>query len=144
MDGYPLTLLYDEACPLCRLEIDNLKARDRKGLLRFIDISAAGFDVKAYGVTMAALQERIHAVTPDGKMVIGVEVFRRAYQAVGLGWLIRPTGWPVLKPLCDWAYLRLARNRYRIPERIGLLLFGIAARRAEKRSRSCRNGQCDI
>ena len=30
---------------------------------------------------------RIHAITADGRIVSGVEVFRLLYQAVGLGWV---------------------------------------------------------
>ena len=30
---------------------------------------------------------------------VGMAVFRLAYRAVGLGWLVAPTGWPLLRPL---------------------------------------------
>ncbi|HYD79720.1 MAG TPA: DUF393 domain-containing protein [Paucimonas sp.] len=144
MSTYPLTLLYEEACPLCKLEIDNLKARDTRGMLRFVDVSASDFDAEPYGVSHRAMLEAIHAVKADGSMVKGVEVFRLAYAAVGLGWITRPTGWPLLKPLFDRAYVHLARNRHRISERFAWLLFGIAAKRAERRSRSCKNGSCAV
>lgn len=29
----------------------------------------------------------IHAILPDGEVVKNVEVFRRLYEAVGLGWI---------------------------------------------------------
>ncbi len=29
----------------------------------------------------------IHAILPDGRVVTNVEVFRRLYEAVGLGWV---------------------------------------------------------
>lgn len=144
MSTYPLTLLYDEACPLCKLEIDNLKARNEKGLLRFVDVSAPDFDPAPYGVPLSDMLKVIHAVRADGKMSKGVEVFRLAYKAVGLGWITRPTGWPLLKPLFDTAYVHLARNRYRISEKFAWLLFGIAAQRAERRSRACRDGRCEL
>jgi len=38
------------------------------------------------------MQGIIHGVFPDGRMVRKVEVFRQAYRAVGLGWLLAPTG----------------------------------------------------
>lgn len=142
MSVYPMTLLYEEACPLCKLEIDNLKARNSAGLLRFVDVSASGFDPALYGVPLADMLEAIHGVKGDGSIVRGVEVFRLAYAAVGLGWVTRPTGWPLLKPMFDRAYVHLARNRHRISERFAWLLFGIAARRAERRSRSCKDGSC--
>lgn len=144
MSTYPLTLLYEEACPLCKLEIDNLKARNTEGRLRFVDVSAADFDPAPYGVPLSDLLEAIHAVKSDGSLVKGVAVFRLAYAAVGLGWITRPTGWPVLKPLFDRAYVHLARNRHRISEKFAWLLFGIAARRAERRSRSCKEGRCAL
>lgn len=143
MSTYPLTLLYDEACPLCKLEIDNLKARNGEGLLRFVDVSAPDFDPAPYGVPLSDMLALIHAVKGDGSVVRGVEVFRLAYDAVGLGWITRPTGWPLLKPLFDRAYVHLARHRYFVSRRFAWLLFGIAAKRAERRSRACKEGYCN-
>lgn len=143
MSTFPLMLLYDGACPLCKLEIDNLKARNEAGLLRFADISAPDFDPTPYGVPLDEMMAQIHAISSDGTLVRGMEVFRLAYSAVGLGWITRPTGWPVLKPLFDKAYRQLARHRYRVSGRFAWLMFGIAARRAERRSRACREGSCE-
>lgn len=144
MSAYPLTVLYEEACPLCKLEIDNLKARNHKNLLRFVDVSAPDFDPTPYGVPLSEMLEAIHAVRGDGTVIKGVEVFRLAYAAVGLGWITSPTGWPVLKPFFDWAYVRVARNRHRISSKLGWLLFGLAAKRAERRSRACKDGVCKV
>jgi predicted DCC family thiol-disulfide oxidoreductase YuxK len=108
-----LTLLYDGECPLCSREIAMLRRRDRRGRLGFADISAPDFDAGRYGTTREALMARIHAALPDGSLVRDVEVFRRAYAAVGLGWLVAPTRWPLLRPLFDRAYRVFARNRLR-------------------------------
>src|SRR6266700_6340460 len=91
---YPLTLFYDAACPVCALEMDHLRERDRHGRLIFIDIGAPGFDAAAHGTTLAAMNAQIHAKRPDGSMLIGVEVLRLAYDAVGLGWLLQASSWP--------------------------------------------------
>lgn len=40
-------------------------------------------------------------------------MFRQAYSAIGLGWLLAPTRWPDLDRLSDHAYLVFARNRLR-------------------------------
>ncbi len=140
---YPLTLLYEEACPLCKLEIDNLKRRNNAGLLDFVDVSAPGFDPTPYGVPLSDMLEAIHAVKADGTLVKGVEVFRLAYGAVGLEWITRPTGWPVLRPLFDRGYVHLARNRYWLSEKFARLLLGLAAKRAARRSQRCANGYCE-
>jgi predicted DCC family thiol-disulfide oxidoreductase YuxK len=108
-----LTLLYDGDCPLCSREVALLRRRDRDGRIAFEDIAAPGFDAGRYGSSYEALMARIHAVLPDGSLVRDVEVFRRAYAAVGLGWLVAPTRWPLLRPLFDRAYRVFARNRLR-------------------------------
>jgi predicted DCC family thiol-disulfide oxidoreductase YuxK len=109
----PFSLLYDGECPLCSREVRWLERLNRRGRLRFEDIAAPGFDASRYGTTYDALMARIHGVLPDGRLVRDVEVFRRAYAAVGLGWLLAPTGWRWLRPLADGAYSAFARNRLR-------------------------------
>lgn len=113
-----LTLLIDGACPLCRREADLLRRLDDdRKRLAFVDITAPDFDAARYGRTQAEVMGQIHAVAPDGTLVTGMEVFRRAYAAVGWGWLIAPTGWPWLRPLVDTAYRWFARNRLRLTGR---------------------------
>jgi predicted DCC family thiol-disulfide oxidoreductase YuxK len=53
----------------------------------------------------------IHAVTNDGKLLKGVEVFALAYQQVGLGWLFAITKWPVFEPLAQKGYEIFAKYR---------------------------------
>jgi predicted DCC family thiol-disulfide oxidoreductase YuxK len=66
-----------------------------------------------YGLDARQLMARIHGVIPDGSVVEGVEVFGRAYAAVGMGWLVAPTRWPGLRRLADLVYRIFARNRLR-------------------------------
>lgn len=121
----PLTLLIDGACPLCRREGAWLRRLDRgRNRLRLADISAAEFDPAAYGLTSDAVAARMHAVLPDGAVVTGMEAFRRAYAAVGWGWLLAPTGWPLLRPLCNAGYAWFARNRHRLTGRAGVCNAG--------------------
>jgi predicted DCC family thiol-disulfide oxidoreductase YuxK len=139
---FPLTLLYDGACPVCNLEMDNLKARNTAGMLKFVDIAAPFFDPAPYGTSLEAMNGLIHAVRPDGSLVIGTEVFRLAYGAVGLGHLAAPTGWPLLRPAFDAAYKVFARNRYGISDAVGPLLTRIVALRANRHSQACAQGAC--
>jgi predicted DCC family thiol-disulfide oxidoreductase YuxK len=90
---------------------------NRRGRLLLEDIAAADFDASRYGRTLAQLMGHIHGQLPDGRLITGVEVFRRAYAAVGLGVLLAPTGWPLLRPLFDAAYGWFARNRMRLTGR---------------------------
>jgi predicted DCC family thiol-disulfide oxidoreductase YuxK len=143
---YPLTLFYDAACPVCSLEMDHLRERNRDGRLRFVDISAPGFDASPYGVTAADMDAEIHAQRPDGSMLRGVEVLRLAYDAVGLGWVMQPTGWGPLRPLFDAGYRLFARHRRSISRAASPLIGAIRAERARRlseRMRDCRSGACD-
>ena len=113
-----ITFLHDGDCPLCAREVAMLRRLDRgRGRLAFDDIAAPDFDASRYGSTNEQLMARIHGVLPDGTLVEGVEVFRRAYAAVGLGWLVAPTRWPLVRPLADAAYRWFARNRLRLTGR---------------------------
>ena len=129
-EAWDIRVLYDGECPLCLREIRFLERRDRKrGRLQLEDIASPDFDPARYGLDAHRVMARIHGVLPDGSVIEGVEVFRRAYGAVGLGWLVAPTRWPVLRRLVDRAYRIFARNRLRWT---GRALAG------------CTDGRCDV
>jgi predicted DCC family thiol-disulfide oxidoreductase YuxK len=115
MNGsWRVRVLYDGDCPLCSREVRFLERVDRgRGRIQFEDIAAASFDAGQYGLEAHEVMARIHGVLPNGVVIEGVEVFRQAYAAVGLGWLMAPTRWPVLRSLADAAYRAFARNRLR-------------------------------
>lgn len=113
-EPWQFKVLYDGDCPLCSREIRFLEKRDRgRGYIQFEDIAEPSFDPGAYGLDADVVMARIHGVLPNGTVVEGVEVFRRAYAAVGLGWLVAWTRWPGLRRLADLAYRIFARNRLR-------------------------------
>ena len=145
MNHYPLTLFYDAACPVCSLEMDHLRERDLAGRLIFVGIGAPGFDAAAHGVTLQAMNAEIHAKRPDGSMLKGVEVLHLAYEAVGLGWVLRASAWPLLRPAFDVAYRGFARHRIAISRAAAPLirsLRDLRARRAMRRMHECSSGAC--
>jgi len=112
MNAPRIVMLFDGECPLCMREVKTLRRLDRKrGRIGFEDIAAPEFDASKYHTDLGTLMARIHGVLSDGTLIEGVEVFRRAYGAVGLGWLIAPTRWPGLRQLSEWVYRVFARNR---------------------------------
>jgi predicted DCC family thiol-disulfide oxidoreductase YuxK len=114
VEDWQIRVLFDGDCPLCAREVRVLRRLDRgRGRIDFEDIAAPGFDASRYGLGARDVMDRIHGVLPDGTVVEGMEVFRRAYGAVGLGWLLAPTRWPGLRRLADAAYRIFARNRLR-------------------------------
>ena len=112
--GWQIRILYDAECPLCAREGRLLLRLDRgRGRLELEDISGPDFDASRYGLDPADLEARLHGVLPDGRIVQGVEVLARAYEAVGWTWLAAPARWPGIRPILDRAYLWFARNRLR-------------------------------
>ena len=142
--AYPLTLLYDAACPVCALEMDHLRERNSAGRLEFVDIAAPGFDAAAWVTTRAALDAEIHGVWADGTVTVGLETLRGAYAAVGLGWVMRPTGFAPVRPLFDTAYRIFARYRQPISRAAAPLIQALRARRMRARMAQCAGGACHI
>ena len=117
MRKWDVEVLFDGDCPLCRREIRTLQHLDRRSRILFTNIAAPGFDAAALGLDHAALMARIHARLPDGRLIEGVEVFRRLYAAVGFGWLVTLTRAPGVSQLLDLAYRWFAANRLRLTGR---------------------------
>lgn len=143
---YPLTLFFDGHCPVCLLEMDHLRERSRDGRLRFVDIAQPGFDAAAHGATAAAMDAEIHGLCADGTMLRGAEVLRLAYDAAGIGWVLRPTGWGPLKPLFDAGYRVFARHRRPISRAAAPLVAAIRRWRARDmagRMQACATGGCE-
>lgn len=104
--SWQIKLLYDGECPLCLREVDFLRRRDAgRGLVTFVDIAADSYNPEANGgVDFETAMGRIHAVLPDGSVIKNVEVFRRVYQILGMGWIYAATKWPIIGPIVDWIY----------------------------------------
>ena len=119
MNDAALTLLYDADCPMCAAEVRFMQRRDKHSRLAFLDITSPSFEPSRFGLTEDDVHARLHAVEADGTVIEGVEVFRRAYGEVGLGWVLAPTSWPVLRPLADAGYRLFARYRVRIGRLFG-------------------------
>jgi predicted DCC family thiol-disulfide oxidoreductase YuxK len=112
---WKIKLLYDGLCPLCLREVNFLIRKDAgRGIVAFVDIAELAYDPADHGnITFAEAMGRIHALLPDGTVIRDVEVFRRVYEALGMGWIYAATQWPVIRPIVDtlyqqWAHWRLA------------------------------------
>ena len=107
-------LFYDGACPICIQEVRGLMRMNKQGKLAFQDINAASFKPEDFQLSHAELMAEIHGLKASGELIKGMPVFRELYSAVGLGWLLAPTTWPVLKPVFDYLYQVFAKNRSKL------------------------------
>lgn len=112
--SWQIKLLYDGECPLCLREVNFLKERDAgRGLVAFVDIADERYTPEAHGgVDFETAMGLIHAVLPDGTIIKNVEVFRRVYKTLGMGWIYAVTKLPIIGSIVDtlyriWASLRL-------------------------------------
>ncbi len=113
LPSWQLKILFDGACPFCKKEIQFMEKKNAKGLLCFEDISSKDFDPHQYGLTQQEAMGVIHAISSEGKIIKKVDVFIIAYELLGLGWLVKPLSWPIIRPLADIGYALFAR--YRVP-----------------------------
>jgi predicted DCC family thiol-disulfide oxidoreductase YuxK len=104
--SWQIQLLYDGECPLCMREVNFLRKRDAgRGLVAFVDIADERYTPEAHGgIDYETAMGRIHAVLPDGTLVKNVEVFRRVYEILGMGWIYAATKLPVIGAIVDTLY----------------------------------------
>lgn len=114
---WKIEVFFDGDCPLCRREINMLKWLDRKNRIRTADIATDDFAAEAYGKTMQEFMDEIQGRKPDGSWVIGVEVFRLLYSAIGLGFVVWFTRWPGISHLLEFGYRIFAKNRLKLTGR---------------------------
>lgn len=91
------------------------KSDGEMDLFRFTDLeSFDGYDdedPRNGGVSYEEAMRTFIAVRPDGSKLHGVEVFREAYDIVGLGWVFALTRIPLVGKVADAAYKGFARFR---------------------------------
>lgn len=113
-----LTLLYDGSCPICVWEQKILMRRNRRGLLGFIDIQSPEFNPSDYGFSMEALMGRLHGLTADGRVLVGVETLIAAYRAVGWWWVYLPISL-LPRAVANRAYGWFADHRHVLSRHVG-------------------------
>lgn len=111
--GGRLVMVYDGDCVLCNGAVQWLMRRDRRAAIRFLaGGSARGQAVLAAGGLVDTVRDTVIVIAADGRVSVRTAAIRRL-----VGALDRPWCWlaPVLCPsgVTDWAYDRVARNRYR-------------------------------
>lgn len=106
-----LTVFFDGGCPLCRREIALIRRLDRRGAIRFIDVSDAD---AACPIDRAELLARFHAFE-GGRLLSGARAFAAMWRAIPL---LRPMGLladlPVARPVFEAAYRGFLRIRPRL------------------------------
>ena len=140
--SWKIKLLYDGECPLCLREVNFLLKKDRgRGIIKFIDIADRDYDPQDNaGIDFETAMGRIHAITDDGTIIRNVEVFRRVYEELGMGWIYAVTKLPILGAIADKLYDIWAKWRFKLTGRADLAT--IVAER--ERSIKTESGRCRL
>jgi predicted DCC family thiol-disulfide oxidoreductase YuxK len=113
-EPWQIKLLYDGDCPLCVREVNFLQQKDAgKGKVAFVNIADEDYSPEENAnIDYEQAMNRIHAILPNGAIVTNIEVFRRVYEILGMGWVYSFTKLPLLGTITNkmyelWAYWRL-------------------------------------
>jgi predicted DCC family thiol-disulfide oxidoreductase YuxK len=101
-----IRVLYNDTCPVCRFEINAYRRRAQaEGLPIRFDVLDRAED---WGLTPDQAARQLH-VWHSGKVLSGMAAFRALWSAMPRWrWLARVTGWPMIRPLANLAYDRIA------------------------------------
>merc|ERR1712087_664926 len=113
--NWKIRMLYDGDCPLCMREVNMLRRKDaEKNLIDFVDIASPEYSpADNQNISFEEAMGKIHAITNEGEVVTNIEVFRRLYDLVGLGWVFAITKTQPFGKIVDAVYDVWAK--YRLP-----------------------------
>lgn len=92
----------------------------KAGQVDFLDINQQPTALAAYGVSLEAIRQRLHATTATGALLIGGDVVIAIMAMTpGQRWLARVLGNRVMRPITCFLYDRFAVLLYRWNKRRG-------------------------
>lgn len=143
---WQIKLLYDGQCPLCVREVNFLRKRDAgRGLVAFVDIADDSYDPAAHSnVSFEAAMGRIHAILPDGTVIKNVEVFRRVYEVLGMGWIYAATKLPIIGAIADALYGIWAKWRLFLTGRPNLTTLVTQRQQHLASQQACQQDRCRL
>jgi predicted DCC family thiol-disulfide oxidoreductase YuxK len=113
---FPLKVFYDGCCSVCAGQIEEYRRKDRAGRLVLVDISAPGFNPRAYGLAPADFMHQMHAIDQSGRIYRGTRALRAVWQAFPtsalygfLGRFITLPGVDLLARLGYWGFARIRK-----------------------------------
>ncbi|KAG2487072.1 hypothetical protein HYH03_014318 [Edaphochlamys debaryana] len=124
--SWQIKYLYDESCPICRSMKDLLDRQDKgAGRIIFVDVSSSKYrPSKNMGISQDEAMTTIHAIRPDGSVLMGTDAIRSMYTVVGLGWLAFLMELPLFTAAVDALYDFISRNRISLGAAMDTLLAG--------------------
>jgi predicted DCC family thiol-disulfide oxidoreductase YuxK len=118
--GAHATVYYNSACPVCRNGVAAQQGIMSACEVEWVDVHTDPDAVRALGLDLEAVRERLVVREADGALRIGADAFSALWvRTPGLGWLARLLMRPRLRALAQRAYDAFARRLYRWNRRKG-------------------------
>lgn len=112
-DSGPVVVM-DGTCVVCSFGARLIARFDRRGRFRICRAQSATGHALLVHYGLAADDPETWLLLADGRAYGSVDAMIRAGRLIGgVGWLLQPARL-LPRPLRDWCYRRLARNRYRL------------------------------
>lgn len=119
-DGGKATVYYNSACPVCRSGVAAQQGAMGSCEIEWIDVHANPEAVRALGIDIEAVREKLHVRDEDGRVQVGTDAFATLWSRTrGLRWLARLLAWPRVRALAQRGYDAFARWLYRWNRRHG-------------------------
>jgi predicted DCC family thiol-disulfide oxidoreductase YuxK len=115
--NWEVEVFFDGECPLCKREIDMIRRRDVNHKILFTDITDETFAPRAIGKSIVELMSQIHGRLPNGELIVGPEVFRKLYSAIGFSRVVRLSRVAGISHMLEVGYRFFARYRLRLTGR---------------------------
>ena len=96
-----LTILFDGGCPLCLREVNFLEHRDQGKKIEFVDVNEITYsrsNFKTSRISKPWNEYRAQRWSSDH----GCSRISRSLPTINLGWIYRPTTWPIIGSFVDW------------------------------------------
>lgn len=114
------TVYYNSACPVCDAGVCSMRDRLPDGSVEWVDVHKNPETLKALGLGLEDVRERLHLVAEDGGMHVGIDALAATLRKLPRwGWLAAPLQWRLVRPLAGFLYNRFARQLYRWNRRRG-------------------------
>jgi len=114
--AYRATVYHDGECPICNIEINQMKRLDKNKFVNWVDISKDQSALDAAGLSYQQTMDRIHVQDADQVMQTGVKGFLAVWEHLPYFRRLVPVvkHTPFLMPLMEWCYVLFARYRLKL------------------------------
>jgi predicted DCC family thiol-disulfide oxidoreductase YuxK len=116
-----VTVYFDGACPLCRVEIAHYRRQQGADALRFVDVAVP--TACGPGLSQTQALARFHVRDAEGRLISGAAAFASLWQHLPRWrWLGRVAAFPPMLALLELGYRAFLPLRPALSRRLGPLL----------------------